>query len=79
MSTTTPTRWGDVEVRQEPLDRNRARITFEGPADGVVVLVGQAVGSTVQCYEHMFSVDSVRPLERGRLRIECTRNSYAGD
>lgn len=82
MKTTTDTRTsrhGEYTVRIERLTEHRSRVTFEGHRDAVMVAVGRSLENTTQMYEFMFQVESVVVLDRARMRVECLRNTYAGD
>jgi hypothetical protein len=78
-TTTRRTRWGDVEITSQRLTEHRTRLTYVGGRDAVFVEVGRSVGNTTQQYEHMFCVESVQLLVDGRMKVECQRNTYAGD
>ena len=76
------TRRGFVRVISEriPRDRHRSWVIVEGPREAVMCAVVRRMEGCTQCYEHMFSVDSIEQYNSGYIwRARCIANSYAGD
>jgi hypothetical protein len=73
------TRWGKVQIQQDRLDGTYTRLTYEGPRDAVIVAVADNLNGTTQMYEHMFTVESITPVDQHKLRVTCMRSNYAGD
>ena len=59
--------------------RHYTHYVMLGHVEAVMVEVARRLEGCTQCYEHMFRVDSVTPVDMWLLRVACTANSYAGD
>lgn len=76
------TRRGRVRVIDKPIPRDRWRswVIIEGTREAVMCEIVHRMERCTECYEHMFSVDSIEQFSNGHIwRARCINNLYAGD